>query len=133
MAPEPAIRRGRFITLEGPEGSGKSTQAARLRARLEEAGHQVVLTREPGSTALGQQLRTVLFDPKGPPLAPMTEAMILSADRAQHVSEVIAPALTAGMTVVSDRYFDSMLAYQGFGRSMDLVSLESLTMLATGG
>jgi dTMP kinase len=133
MVSEQPIRRGRFITLEGPEGSGKSTQAARLKARLEAAGLHVVLTREPGGTALGQQLRAVLFDPKGPPLAPMTEAMILSADRAQHVAEVIAPALTAGVTVISDRYFDSMLAYQGFGRSMDLVMLETLISLATGG
>jgi dTMP kinase len=100
---------GRFITFEGPEGSGKSTQVALLRARLEKSGRQVRQTREPGGTALGQALRDILLTNDGAGMVPLAEALLLSTDRAQHVAEVIRPALSAGCIVLADRYVDSML------------------------
>ena len=124
---------GRFITFEGPEGSGKSTQVALLRARLERAGRQVCQTREPGGTTLGQALRSILLTLSGAGMVPLAEALLLSTDRAQHVAEVVRPALSAGCIVLSDRYVDSMLAYQGFGRELPLETLETLARLATEG
>jgi dTMP kinase len=124
---------GRFITFEGPEGSGKSTQVALLRARLEKAGRQVRQTREPGGTTLGQALRRILLTSDGIGMVPLAEALLLSTDRAQHVAEVIRPALSAGCIVLADRYVDSMLAYQGFGRELPLEVLETLARIATEG
>ena len=124
---------GRFITFEGPEGSGKSTQVALLRARLEKAGRQVRQTREPGGTSLGQALRSILLTSDGTGMTPLAEALLLSTDRAQHVAEVIRPALSAGCIVLADRYVDSMLAYQGFGRELPLETLEALARIATEG
>jgi dTMP kinase len=123
--------RGRFITFEGPEGSGKSTQVALLRARLEKAGRQVRQTREPGGTALGEALRHILLTADGTGMVPLAEALLLSTDRAQHVAEVIRPSLSAGCVVLADRYVDSMLAYQGFGRELPLDVLETLARIAT--
>ncbi|MGH2354349.1 MAG: dTMP kinase [Chloroflexota bacterium] len=127
------MSKGRFITFEGPEGGGKSTQVEHLCRRLERAGVVVLPTREPGGTPVGRELRAMLLVPDRPQLAPATESLLMCADRAQHVAEVIRPALAAGMVVISDRYVDSTLAYQGFGGGVDLASLEAVTAFATGG
>lgn len=122
-----------FITLEGPEGSGKTTQARLLAEWLRERGHEVVLVREPGGTPIGDQIRAVLHDPANTAMAPWTEVFLYAASRAQLVSEVIRPALEAGKVVLCDRYADSTLAYQGYGRGLDLETLRGIIALATGG
>jgi len=119
--------RGAFIAFEGGEASGKSTQAARLAARLD-----ALLTREPGGTELGERIRALLLDPVWS-VAVRTEALLMAAARAQHVAEVIEPALAAGRHVVTDRFTASSLAYQGFGRGLPLDSVRSLSAFATGG
>jgi dTMP kinase len=120
--------RGRLVALEGIDGCGKSTQARILADRL-----GAVSTFEPGATPLGASLRTLLLAPDGDPVAPRAEARLMAADRAQHVTDVIAPALDAGRWVVTDRYAASTLAYQGYGRGLDRAELESLVGWATGG
>ncbi len=109
---------GRFITFEGIEGCGKSTQAKRLRAHLESQGHRVLLTREPGGTPISEAIRTLLLNPDHAEMKPATELLLYQAARAQHVEEVIAPALANGTIVICDRFADSTLAYQGAGRSL---------------
>jgi dTMP kinase len=121
-----------FITLEGPDGSGKSTQAALLAERLQQLGFQVVLTREPGGTAVGHKLREILLDPDNQ-LTVMTEILLMAADRAQHVEEVIKPALENNMIVVCDRYVESSLAYQGFGLLGDPRQVKAINEVAIGG
>lgn len=118
--------RGRFIALEGGEACGKSTQAARLAQRL-----GAVLTREPGGTAFGERVRDILLDVSTVGLDPRAEALLMAAARAQHVAEVVEPALAAGRDVVTDRYAHSSLAYQGFGRGLDLDEVRRLTDFAT--
>ncbi len=108
---------GLFITLEGIDGCGKSTQASLLCAYFRKMGRTVVHTREPGGTPLGSALRKIFLDRKGTDLTPRTEVLMMGADRADHVATVIRPALERGETVVCERYIDSTLAYQGFGRS----------------
>ena len=108
------MSRGRFIVFEGGEGSGKSTQAARLAARLD-----ALLTHEPGGTAVGTRLRELMLSPETERLDDRAEALLMAADRAQHVSEVIEPALRQGRHVVCDRYIGSSVAYQGYGRGLD--------------
>lgn len=125
--------KGLFITLEGPEGAGKSTQIKRLCDRLAADGLAVLGTRNPGGTAIGQQIRQVLLDPANKAMVPMAELMLYAADRAQHVQEVVTPALQAGTIVVCDRFGDSTLAYQGYGRGLDLTLLRALNEMATGG
>ncbi|MEZ5145065.1 MAG: dTMP kinase [Acidimicrobiales bacterium] len=119
--------RGRFIALEGGEGCGKSTQASLLAARLD-----AVLTREPGATPVGARLRALLLDPGTGPLDPRAEALLMAADRAQHVAEVVEPGLARGRHVVSDRYTGSSLAYQGFGRGLDVDEVRRISAWATG-
>jgi dTMP kinase len=115
--------RGRFITFEGPEGSGKSTQLRLLGERLRKAGHDVLETQEPGGTPIGTQIRHVLLDAKNRELCPTAELLLMFASRAQNVDQLILPALSAGRTVLSDRFTDSTLVYQGVGRGLgaDLV------------
>ena len=111
-------RRGLFITFEGLDGSGKSTQITRLAETLTARGLDVLATREPGGSAIGEQIRSILLDSRTRGLAPEAELALMFADRSQHVEEVIEPALKAGRIVVSDRYTDSTEAYQGFGRKL---------------
>jgi dTMP kinase len=125
--------RGRFITLEGPDGSGKSTQASRLAESLRVSGRSVCLTREPGGTAIGEQVRKVLLEVASARRLPLADAFLFSAARTQHVEELIRPALLRGEDVVCDRYADSTLAYQGYGSGIDLDVLRGLTRVATGG
>jgi dTMP kinase len=119
--------RGRLIAFEGGEASGKSTQAARLAATL-----GAVLTREPGGTDIGKRIREIVLDPGVSGMAPSTEALLMAADRAQHVAEVIEPALAAGNDVVTDRYIPSSLAYQGYGRGLDVEDLRRVSARTAG-
>jgi dTMP kinase len=121
-----------FITLEGPEGSGKTTQIPLLVDWLCRQGYEVELTREPGGTDIGNQIRDVLHDPRNAAMDATAEILLYSADRAQHVAQRVRPALAAGKIVVSDRYYDSTLAYQGYGRGLDLEMLRIITAFATG-
>ncbi len=125
--------RGLFITLEGPEGSGKTTQAALLYEWLLAQGHAALRTREPGGTRIGERIRAVLHDPAHTEMAAQAEILLYSAARAQLVAEVIRPALAAGQLVLCDRYFDSTYAYQGYGRGLSLDVLREVTRFATGG
>jgi dTMP kinase len=120
--------RGRLIALEGIDGCGKSTQAKLLSARLD-----ALLTFEPGATGLGASLRRLLLEPGQPAVSPGAEALLMAADRAQHVAEVVQPTLDAGTWVVTDRFSASTLAYQGFGRGLDLDDLDQLIGWATRG
>ena len=118
----------RYIAFEGAEGCGKSTQAARYAKSV-----NAVLTRETGGTDIGQRLRTILHDTSIDDMSPRAEALIAAADRAQHIREVVSPALDAGRTVVSDRSVYSTLAYQGYGRELDVDMVRSINEWATGG
>ncbi|MFN2141878.1 MAG: dTMP kinase [Candidatus Promineifilaceae bacterium] len=122
-----------FITLEGPEGSGKSTQALMLAQFLSDNGFSVVTTREPGGTSIGYQIRGVLHDVANEEMESETEFLLYSASRAQLVREVIRPALLESKVVLCDRYADSSIAYQGYGRGLDLETLLAVTEFATGG
>jgi dTMP kinase len=122
-----------FITLEGPDGSGKSTQAALLVKFLEAQGRAVIHTREPGGTLIGDQIREVVHSLKNTEMHPHTEVLLYVASRAQLVAQVIRPALEDGKIVVCDRYADSTLAYQGYGHGLDLTALHVLLNFATGG
>ena len=121
-----------FVTVEGIEGSGKSTLLSSLSSFLRERGHEVVTTREPGGTPLGDALRRVFVTP-GLAIAPMSEAFLVNASRAQHVVDVIEPALRDGKIVLCDRFGDATLAYQGYGRGVDLSTLAALVAHATRG
>jgi dTMP kinase len=123
----------RFITLEGPEGAGKSTQLPQLAKWLEVAGFSVVATKNPGGTPIGGQLREVLLKPANSDLNPLAELLLYAADRAQHVEQLVRPALAQGSIVLCDRYTDSTLAYQGYGRGLDLALIAQLNTIATGG
>lgn len=127
------MSKGIFITLEGIEGCGKSTQMNLLGKALHAKGHPVVLTREPGGTPTGEAIRKILLTGENREIHPLTELMLYSADRAQHVQEVINPALDQGKIVLCDRFQDSTLAYQGYGRSLDPHWIETLGHLATEG
>jgi dTMP kinase len=122
-----------FISFEGPDGSGKSTQARLLALALRERGLCVTETREPGGTPLGERVRTLLLDPDSPPATPLVMALLLSASRAQLAETVIRPALASGHAVIVDRYADSTTAYQGFGLGLDIDAIRALRRVATGG
>ena len=122
-----------FVTFEGSEGSGKSTQIELLAASLRAQDFAIVTTREPGGTSIGEQVRDCLHDVKNTRMTAAAEVLLYSASRSQLVKEVIMPALAQGQIVLSDRYADSTLAYQGFGRQLDLETLVRITEFATGG
>jgi dTMP kinase len=122
-----------FVTFEGPEGCGKTTQARLLAAALEAQGRRVLLTREPGGTPIAEQVRSILLSPANNAMLPVAEALLYLAARAQHTADVIRPALAAGTTVLCDRYTDSTLAYQGYGHGLSLAELERMDDFATGG
>jgi dTMP kinase len=124
---------GCFITFEGPEGSGKTSQAEQLAGYLEEKGHEVVLTYEPGATLVSKEIRKILLDPSSPQIDSRTELLLFAADRAQHVSEIIKEALIQNKVVLCCRYVDSTIAYQGYGRNIDLNLIQELNEIATGG
>jgi dTMP kinase len=119
---------GLFIAFEGGDGAGKSTQVELLRAALEASGSTVTVTRQPGGTRLGQQIRDLVLH--GEHVAPRAEALLFAADKAHHVEELVAPALRAGHVVLTDRYTDSSVAYQGAGRSLGAQEIHDLTMWA---
>lgn len=110
--------RGLFITFEGPDGSGKTTQIDRLKKFINNKGYDAVLTREPGGTKIGEKIRELILDKNNTEMDYMTEALLYAAARAQHVSQVIKPALEKGKMVICDRFMDSSIAYQGFGRGL---------------
>lgn len=123
---------GLFLCFEGGEGAGKSTQAKVLREWLEAQGRDVLLTFEPGDTAVGQKIRQIVLSPETGHLADATEALLYAADKAEHLDKVVRPALAAGSVVITDRYVDSTLAYQGAGRSIPPAELEHVARWATG-
>ncbi len=122
---------GVFLALEGGEGAGKSTQAVMLVEWLESLGHDVLLTREPGATEVGKILRHIVLDNDTGELSPRTEVLLYAADKAEHVDQVVLPALADGTIVLTDRYVDSLLAYQGAGRHLDSAEVEHLARWAT--
>lgn len=124
---------GKFITFEGPEGSGKSTHIKLLKAYLEERGIEVVLTREPGGTPLGEEIRKILQHDHSEPPVPSAEVLLFLASRAQHVERLIRPALQQGKWVLCDRFADSTFAYQGYGRGFDMESLRAVNAFAVSG
>lgn len=122
-----------FITLEGPEGSGKTRQIPVLADTLRQHGYAVLMTREPGGTPIGDQIRSVLFDMKNTEMRPRTEILLFQASRAQIVEQVIRPHLASGEIVLCDRFADSTLAYQGYGHQVNLDELKTIVQFATGG
>lgn len=122
-----------FITLEGPEGSGKTSHIPPLVEYLREEGYIVFPTREPGGTSIGEQIREVIHDLKNEEMHPRTETLLYQAARAQIVEQVFKPRLAAGEIVISDRYYDSTIAYQGYGHQQDLEQVRALVKYATGG
>lgn len=125
--------RGLFITFEGTEGSGKSTQIALLADHLRGSGRTVEHTREPGGTPIGDQIRKVLLDPANRSLDPRAELLLYAASRAQHLAEKILPGIAAGRIVLCDRFSDATIAYQGYGRGLDIGMIRSLDRIVTGG
>jgi dTMP kinase len=121
-----------FITLEGIEGSGKTTQLRHIAAFLEKKGRKCILTREPGGTRIGEKIRSILLDPESLGISPHAELLLYIADRVQHVRELIAPALASGSTVLCDRYSDATLVYQGGGRGLDPDLIRRLHALVLG-
>ncbi|MFN7827102.1 MAG: dTMP kinase [Acidobacteriota bacterium] len=124
---------GRLITFEGIDGSGKSTQLRRLAQSLTAAGYEVITTREPGGTPLGTRLRAALLDGEPGSVDPLAELLLYAADRAQHIRQLVRPALEAGRIVLSDRFYDATVAYQGHGRGFPLALIHQLNQLATEG
>lgn len=122
-----------FITFEGPDGSGKTTQARMLTEYLQSGGHAVIYTREPGGTEISEQIRDVVLATRNKAMRNETEVLLFSAARAQIVAELIRPALAENKIVICDRYYDSTLVYQGYGLGLDLAALRAITQFATGG
>lgn len=133
-APSPVYAdSGVFVCFEGGEGAGKSTQSGLLEQWLRRQGHTVLLTREPGGTDVGAELRRIVLDPATGDLSPRTEALVYAADKAEHVDALVLPALRRGEVVITDRYVDSALAYQGAGRALAAAEVEPVMRWATGG
>ena len=130
--PAPARSKGLFFAFEGGEGAGKTTQLRVLSDELANRGYDVILTHEPGDTPVGLRLRELLLDPATSVTA-QTEALLYAADRAEHVANVIAPWLARGAIVITDRYLDSSIAYQGYGRGLDIDVVTNTSLWATGG
>lgn len=128
-----AKKRGLFVTFEGGEGVGKTTQIARLAQAFEAEGRTVVVTREPGGSQIANRIRSLLLDPKNKGLVPLAELFLYEASRAQHVSDVIKPALERGHVVICDRFADSSVVYQGLARKLPAALVQRLNELATGG
>ena len=126
------LPRGVFVCFEGGEGSGKSTQSRLLADRLQDLGHVVRLTFEPGDTPVGVEMRRIVLSPETGELSDRTEVLLYAADKAEHVDTVVVPALERGEVVITDRYVDSTLAYQGAGRALDLREVEEVARWATG-
>ena len=118
-----------FISLEGIEGCGKTTQITGLRTYLEDRGHACVVTREPGGTGIGEKIRSILLDPASSGLVPVAELLLYMADRAQHIQALIKPGLAQGKIVLCDRYFDATVVYQGFARGLDVQLIRDLHRL----
>ena len=123
--------KGRFISLEGIEGTGKSTQAKLLSDYLKEKGFEVVLTEEPGGTQIGLRIRELLLSVEHKGMTAVTELLLYNASRSQHIREIIVPAISSGAIVITDRFTDSTIAYQGFGRGIDLRLINSIDLIAT--
>jgi len=130
--PQSAIRNPQFLAFEGPEGGGKSTQIRAVARALAAAGLAYTVTREPGGTTIGEQIRAVVLGPENRAMMPKTEALLLLAARAQHVGEVITPALARGEVVLCDRFAGATFAYQGYGRGLPLAELRQLQAFAAG-
>jgi len=124
---------GLFITLEGPDGSGKSTQRSLLANYLLTKGYEVLSTREPGGTRISESIRMILLNPEYKEMHPLTELLLFAAGRVQHTKEIIIPALRAGKIVISERYFDASIVYQGYGRGLDLKIVKTINQIATQG
>jgi dTMP kinase len=122
-----------FITFEGIEGSGKTTQLKHIADFLRKKGQDCVITREPGGTPIGEKIRAILLDPASKGIDPLTELLLYTADRVQHVRELLGPSLAAGQTVLCDRYFDATLVYQGYARGLDIGLIEQLHKLLLAG
>jgi dTMP kinase len=124
---------GFFISFEGPDGSGKTSQVKRLAEVLRQSGYDVVVTREPGGTRIGDRLREILLSPDNSEMDDRTEVLLYAASRAQHVHEIIVPALERGAVVICDRYIDASVAYQGYGLGEDPAEVEAMSRYASGG
>lgn len=127
------MKRGLFITVEGLDGSGKTTQIRLLKELLVSMGYEVVLTREPGGTNIGEKVRSIILDPANTDMEPMTEMLLYASARAQLVAKVIRPSLEDGKMVICDRFVDSSIVYQGFGRGIDLKIVEDVNSFALDG
>ncbi|MGD9141340.1 MAG: dTMP kinase [bacterium] len=127
------MAKGIFITFEGIEGCGKTTQVDLLKNYLVQIGHEVVITREPGGCLIGEKIRDILLDPGNRGMTAHTELLLYEASRAQHVADIILPALKEGKTVISDRFYDASTAYQGHARGLGADKVEELNLFATGG
>ena len=125
--------RGRFITIEGPDGCGKATQPELLVKAPREEGRGVIVTREPGGTRVGEEIRSLVLSAKFKEMRPLTELLLMSASRSQHVLEKIAPALKEGKIIVCSRFTDATIAYQGYGRGFDIPLIEKVNVIATTG
>jgi dTMP kinase len=121
-----------FITLEGIEGSGKTTQMTAIKKYFETAGYGVVVTREPGATAIGRRIRSIVLDPESHGMSPLCELLLYGADRAQHLSQVVMPALEAGKVVLCDRFADATRAYQGWARGLDMAIIDGIHEMVVG-
>ena len=130
---EVAMEKGIFITVEGTDGSGKTTQIKKMEAYLKDKGYDVILLREPGSTRISEKIRSLILDPENTEMGDTTELLLYAAARAQLISEIIKPSVEAGKVVICDRFIDSSLAYQGYGRGINLDTIIDINRVAIDG